>query len=146
LREIRRRYPKQPILAVGAVVVKDGRVLLARRGKPPSYGKWSLPGGAVRLGEGLKEAVAREVREECGLDIEIGDALEVVERMVRDKEGRFLYHYVIIDYLASWKGGEIATSSDVLEARWVLPEDLHLYDTTQGAVEIIQRLLEKASS
>lgn len=142
---MKRRYPNQPVVAVGAVVVKVGRVLLARRGKAPGYGRWSLPGGAVMLGEGLKEAVVREVREECGLDIEVGDEAEVVERIVRDEKGGLQYHYVIIDYLASWKGGELNTSSDVLEARWVLPEDFPLYNLTDGTIEVIRRLLKKAS-
>lgn len=95
------------------------------------------------LGEGLKEAVVREVREECGLDIEVEDNVEVVERILQDENGRVQYHYVIIDFLASWKGGEINTSSDVLEARWVLPEDLSLYNLTNGTIEVIHRLLKK---
>lgn len=96
------------------------------------------------LGEGLKEAVVREVREECGLDIEVGDNVEVVERIIQDKNGRPQYHYIIIDYLAFWKGGEINTSSDVLEARWVLPEDFSFYNLTDGTIEVIQRLLKRS--
>ena len=117
-----RRYPERPFVAVGTIVVRDGCVLLARRGKEPSYGLWSLPGGAVDLGEGLKNAAARETREECGIEIEITDVLEVVERMVRDPDGRVQFHYVIVDYLARWTSGELVPSSEVLEARWVPPE------------------------
>jgi mutator protein MutT len=138
---MRRQYPDRPIVAVGAIVVKDGRVLLARRGKEPSYGLWSVPGGAVDLGEGLKPATQREVREECGIEVDLTDVIEVVERMVRDESGRIQYHYVIVDYLARWVSGELAPSSEVLEARWVAPEDFPQYQMTVGTAEVINRML-----
>lgn len=138
-----RRYPKRPVVAVGALVVKEGFLLLARRGKEPYVGKWSLPGGVVRTGEGLKEAVKRELKEECGVEVEIENASEVVERLVRDEEGRIQYHYVIIDYLATWRGGEVKASSDLLEARWVNVSDLHRYELTDGTLEVIERLLAR---
>jgi len=128
-------------MAVGAIVVKDGRVLLARRGKEPSYGVWSVPGGAVRLGEGLKAAAAREIREECGLEIELTDVVEVIERLHRDGEGKIQYHYVIVDYLARWMAGELKPSDELLEARWVAPEEFSKYQMTTGTADIIQRML-----
>ena len=137
-----RRYPERPFVAVGTIVVRDGCVLLARRGKEPSYGLWSLPGGAVDLGEGLKNAAARETREECGIEIDITDVLEVVERMVRDPDGRVQFHYVIVDYLARWTSGELVPSSEVLEARWVPPEDFPQYEMTRGTAEVVLRMLE----
>jgi 8-oxo-dGTP diphosphatase len=137
-----RRYPERPFVAVGTIVVRDGCVLLARRGKEPSYGLWSLPGGAVDLGEGLKNAAARETREECGIEIEITDVLEVVERMVRDPDGRVQFHYVIVDYLARWASGELVSSPEVLEARWVPPEDFPRYEMTRGTAEVVLRMLE----
>ena len=137
-----RRYPDRPILAVGAIVIKDERVLLARRGKEPSYGLWSVPGGAVDVGEGLKLATQREVREECGIEVDLTDVIEVVERMVRDESGRIQYHYVIIDYLARWVSGELSASSEVLEARWVPPGDFSQYQMTVGTAEVIHRMLE----
>jgi ADP-ribose pyrophosphatase YjhB (NUDIX family) len=136
-----RRYPDRPFVAVGTIVVRDGRVLLAQRGKEPSYGLWSLPGGAVDLGEPLKIAAARETREECGIEIEITDVLEVVERMVRDSEGRVQFHYVIVDYLARWQSGDLVSSPEVLEARWVAPEDFPRYDMTRGTAEVVLRML-----
>jgi ADP-ribose pyrophosphatase YjhB (NUDIX family) len=137
-----RRYPERPFVAVGTIVVRDGCVLLARRGKEPSYGLWSLPGGAVDLGEGLKHAAARETREECGIEIEITDVLEVVERMVRDPDGRVQFHYVIVDYLARWTSGELVSSPEVLEARWVPPEDFPQYEMTRGTAEVVLRMLD----
>ncbi len=139
---MRRRYPDRPIMAVGAIVVKDGRVLLARRGKEPSYGLWSVPGGAVHLGETLKAAALREIREECGIEIDLGDVVEIVERMVRDADGRIQYHYVIVDYLARWASGELAPSPEALEARWVAPEEFPQYQMTVGTAEVILRMLE----
>lgn len=137
-----RRYPDRPIMAVGAIVVKDGRVLLARRGKEPSYGFWSVPGGAVHVGEGLRLATQREIREECGIEVDLTEVIEVVERMVRDESGRIQYHYVIVDYLARWASGELAPSSEVLEARWVPPGDFPQYQMTVGTAEVIHRMLE----
>ena len=129
-------------MAVGTIVVKDGWVLLARRGKEPSYGLWSVPGGAVRLGEELRDAAKRETREECGIEVDLTDVIEIVERMVRDNDGRMQYHYVIVDYLARWVSGELAPSSEVLEARWVPPEEFPQYDMTRGTAEVIHRMLE----
>jgi ADP-ribose pyrophosphatase YjhB (NUDIX family) len=137
-----RQYPERPILAVGAIVVKDGCVLLARRGKDPSYGLWSVPGGAVHLGEDLKAAAAREIREECGIEVELADVTEIVERLVRDADGRIRYHYVIVDYLARWVTGELTASPEVLEARWIPPDELPRQQMTRGTAEVIDRMLE----
>ena len=136
-----RQYPDRPIVAVGAIVVKDGRVLLARRGKEPSYGLWSIPGGAVNLGEELRAAARREVREECGIEIDVTEIVEVLDRVVRDSDGRIQYHYVLIDYLARWASGDPAPSSDVLEVRWVVPDDLSQYQMTQGTPDVIRKML-----
>jgi 8-oxo-dGTP diphosphatase len=138
---ITRRYPDRPILAVGAIVVKEGCVLLARRGKEPSYGLWSVPGGAVHVGESLKLATQREIREECGIEVDLTEVIEVVERMVRDESGRIQYHYVIVDYLARWESGDLTASSEVLEARWVPPGDFPQYQMTVGTAEVIHRML-----
>jgi ADP-ribose pyrophosphatase len=128
-------------MAVGAIVVRSGRVLLARRGKEPSYGLWSVPGGAVRLGERLEAAAAREIREECGVEIELTDVIEVIERLHRDGEGRVQYHYIIVDYLARWVAGDLKPSEEVLEARWVDPEDFPEYQMTAGTADVIQKML-----
>lgn len=138
---MKRRYPDQPIVGVGGIVVKDGHVLLIRRGKEPSYGLWSIPGGAVNVGEALRAATQREIREECGVEIDVTDVLEVVERVVRDDHDQIQYHYVLIDFLARWVSGDPAPSSDVLESRWVLPGDLPQYQMTRGTADIIQRML-----
>lgn len=138
---MKRRYPDGPIVAVGGIVVKDGSVLLIRRGKEPSYGLWSVPGGAVDLGEGLREATQREVREECGIEIHVTDVIEVLERVVRDSDDRIQYHYVLIDYLARWASGDPAPSPEILELRWVSPDDFPQYQMTRGTADVIHKML-----
>lgn len=113
-----REFPEAPLAGVGAVVVESGRVLLVRRGHEPLKGRWSLPGGLVELGEGLEEAVRREVQEETGLLVEPVELVEVVDRIHRE-DGRVRYHYVIADYLCRVTGGEVKAASDADEARWV---------------------------
>ena len=124
-------------------MVKDGCVLLARRGKEPSIGLWSVPGGAVHLGERLEDATKRELMEECGIEIALTDVLEVIERMVHDPDGRVQYHYVIVDYLARWVSGEPTTSPEALEVRWVAPAEFSGLEMTRGSAEVILRVLEK---
>lgn len=140
---VKREYPDRPILAVGAVVVKDGKVLLARRGEEPGRGLWTLPGGAVHPGEELKAAVARELREECGIEVAVEEIAEVVERMIPDADGRMRYHYVILDYRATWLRGDPAPSEEVEEARWVDVADLPRYRMTRGTEGLIRRLLAR---
>lgn len=138
-----RQYPDRPILAVGAVVVRDGKVLLVLRGTEPGRGLWSLPGGVVHRGETLRAAVVRELREECGIEVAVSESAEVVERMIPDVEGRLQYHYVILDYRARWLRGELAASEEVEDARWVDPGDLDRYHLTRGTAEVIRRLLAR---
>ncbi len=137
-----RRYPNRPIVAVGAIVVEKGRVLMARRGKEPSYGLWSVPGGAVHLGEDLKTAARREIREELGIEVELTDVSEIMERVTRDAEGRIQYHYVVVDFLARHVDGEPTPSPEALEVRWIAPEDFPKYEMTRGTAEVILRVLE----
>lgn len=123
-----RHYPELPVVGVGAVVLAqaEGRVwvLLIQRGAPPSVGIWSIPGGAVELGEGLAPACAREVAEETGLAVEVGPLVEVVERVLRDDQGRVEYHYVLMDYLCRARLAPPRAGDDALDARWVSLEDL----------------------
>jgi ADP-ribose pyrophosphatase YjhB (NUDIX family) len=123
-----------PVVAVGAFIFdREGRVLLIERGAPPSEGLWSVPGGKLDMNETLAQAVAREVREETGLVVEVGALACVVERM---SDG---YHYVILDYLARVIGGELAPGSDVRAARWVTSDDLPTMALTEGLVPLLER-------
>jgi ADP-ribose pyrophosphatase YjhB (NUDIX family) len=134
-----REYPSVPQVGVGAVVLDGPRVLLVRRGKAPSYGKWSLPGGMVELGETTREAVQREIEEECGLKIRVGEVAGVLDRVVRDGEGRIRYHWVLVDYVAFVESGTLCAASDADEAAWVEVDEVARLDTTDGLLDMIRR-------
>lgn len=134
-----REYPVVPRVGVGAVVLDGRRVLLVRRGKAPAYGKWSLPGGLVELGETTREAVCREIAEECGLQIRLLDVCGVLDRVIRDDEGRIRYHWVLVDYVAVPESGTLCAASDADEARWVEVDQVDRLDTTDGLLDMIRR-------
>jgi 8-oxo-dGTP diphosphatase len=134
-----REYPSVPRVGVGAVILDGGRVLLVRRGQPPLAGKWSLPGGLVELGETTREAIVREVAEECGLEIRVGEVAGILDRVVRDGEGRIRYHWVLVDYVAFPVSGTLCAATDVDEAQWVEVDDVERFDTTDGLVDMIRR-------
>ncbi len=119
-----REYPQLPRVAVGAMVIKDGRVLLVRRAQPPSQGLWAVPGGRVELGETLQQAAEREIKEETGLTIHAGQPVYAFDFILRDDAGRVQFHYVIVDLLADYVGGELHAGDDAHEVRWVSPDEL----------------------
>jgi ADP-ribose pyrophosphatase YjhB (NUDIX family) len=140
-----REYPERPIVGVGAVIVDDeGKVVLIRRRYEPLKGEWSLPGGGVEVGETLAEAVAREIREETGLDVEVGPVIEVFDRITRDEGERVRYHYVLIDYLCRPVGGTLRAGSDVDDAVLVDPAQLEPFRLTSTATAVIARALRLA--
>jgi 8-oxo-dGTP diphosphatase len=140
----RREYPDCPRVGVGAVVLDRGRVLLVRRGGQPSSGRWSLPGGLVELGETTAEAVRREIREECGIDITVAGLAGVVDRVTRDAEGRVRYHYVLVDYLAFTDTDAVVAGTDAAECRWVEIERVSELDVTDGLIDMIRRAVALA--
>jgi len=115
---MQREFPSGPLLGVGAVVVHEGRVLLVRRGTEPMKGHWSLPGGLLELGEALAAGVVREVREETGLEVEVVEFIELLDRIHREGQ-RVRYHYVIADYLCRVAGGALRAACDADAVRWV---------------------------
>jgi len=115
---MQREFPSAPLVAVGAVIVKDNRVLLVRRSSAPLKGHWTLPGGVLELGESLHQGVVREVREETGLTVEPLELIELLDRIHREQE-RIQYHYVIADYLCRVTAGEAKAASDADDVRWV---------------------------
>jgi 8-oxo-dGTP diphosphatase len=137
-----REYPDTPLVGVGAVMLRDNRVLLIRRGQAPLLGEWSLPGGVLECGESLREATIREVREETGLAVETGEMLGVYERVIRNDDGRVRYHYVLIDFLCRVLGGDLAAGTDAAEVRWFEPEELEGLDLPHDTREVIAKGLK----
>ena len=137
--------PAAPSVGVGGVVVRDGSVLLIRRGKEPLRGRWVVPGGTVELGETLEEALVREMEEETGLVVEPLEILTVFDRIQREGD-RVVYHYVIVDFLCRWRSGEAKAASDALEVAWAGPADLPRFDLPPKALEVVGDALRRASA
>jgi ADP-ribose pyrophosphatase YjhB (NUDIX family) len=134
---MRRDYPDRPIVGVGAVVVQNGRALIVRRATEPLKGEWSIPGGMLELGEKLRDGIAREVLEETGLTVEVGEVLDVFDSIFPDAEGKTQYHYVLIDFVCYPTAGTLLASSDVSDAKWVSAEEassLGMKSATLGVI------------
>ncbi|MCW4009284.1 MAG: NUDIX hydrolase [Candidatus Bathyarchaeota archaeon] len=129
---VKRRYPKQPVVGVGAVILQAGKLLLAKRGNHPAKGEWTIPGGGVEVGESLEEAVLRETFEETGLAASEPRLVDVVDQVHLDDEGKIEYHYVIIDYAVKVTG-EPKADSDADELRWVPLEEVETYELTPSS-------------
>ena len=128
---------------MGAVILHRNRVLLVERAKPPLQGYWSLPGGALEIGELLDQGVCREVREETGLVVKPLRVIEIFERILRDAGGRAEYHYVLIDYLCRVTGGVLKAADDVSRAEWVSRQSLDRYKITEGTRPVIEKAFRK---
>ncbi len=129
--------PECPVVGVGVVVWKGGRVLLIRRGKSPMRGRWSLPGGRQELGETVRETAMREVREETGVEIRLGALLDVVDTIRRDESGAVTLQYTLVDFDADWIAGEPAAASDAEHAEWADPDALAPYGLWSETLRII---------
>jgi ADP-ribose pyrophosphatase YjhB (NUDIX family) len=136
-----RTYPRRPVLAVSAAIIRDGKVLIVRRARKPALNLYSLPGGAVEAGEQLADAVVREVREETSLDIEPVALAGHREVIIRDGEGRVERHFVIFCFASRWLKGEPVLNSELDDARWIDPAELSGYKTTEGLAEIVASAL-----
>ena len=136
----RRLYPEKPMVGVG-VLIRDGeRFLLIRRAADPDAGLWAIPGGLVEVGEKAADAAVREAQEETGLEVEVADVLGVVDKIVKDEALRVKYHFVIVDYLASPKGGSLMPASDALDARWVRAEDFQNYELSPTLIDLLKKI------
>jgi 8-oxo-dGTP diphosphatase len=141
--KISREYPLYPLIGIGAIIVEDSRVVLIRRGKPPALGEWSIPGGLVKVGETLAEAVIREAQEETGLEVESIGLVELLERIFPDENGRIRHHYVLADYLCRVTKGKLCAGSDALEAAWVYREELQFYSLAPVTMRVVMKVLGK---
>jgi ADP-ribose pyrophosphatase YjhB (NUDIX family) len=137
---VRRESPEKPIAGVAAVIFNGNSVLLVKRRNPPGEGNWGLPGGVVELGEHIKEAVVREVREECGLEVEPVKRLAVFDSITRDDEGRVKFHYILFEFLCEIVGGILTSATDALDARWVPLERLEDLPISHGTIRFLRRV------
>ncbi len=155
--QARREFPDAPIVGVGAVVLDGHRVLVVRRGQEPLKGEWSIPGGALELGETLAEGVCREVAEETGLQVQVAGIVEVLDRIVFEDgqaEGqgvnrRVRYHYVLIDFLCIPVGGTLSAGTDASDARWLSHEELNshsIYRLQPATAAVIEKGFRMAAT
>ena len=141
-----RRYPVRPIVGVGGVAFIEGKVVLIKRRFEPLAGRWSLPGGTLELGESLHEGLAREMREETGLIVDVGPLVELFDRITRDEDGRVRFHYVLADYVCRPVGGALCAGSDVAEAVLADADDLERFGLTPKTVDVIARAGQLAAA
>jgi 8-oxo-dGTP diphosphatase len=137
LADSNRRYPVRPVLGVGALIYDGERILLVERGNEPLAGYWSLPGGGVEAGERLEEAVVREVFEETGLRVTVDSLATVFERIMPDEANRCEYHYVLVDFYCTIKGGELKPGDDARDVRWFSTDRLDGLLLTAGTREVV---------
>ena len=131
-------YPKMPQVAVGAIVFKDKKVLLVRRGKPPSENMWAIPGGSVEIGETLQHAAEREIFEETGITINALDPVYTFDFIDRDGNGQIRFHYIIIDLMADYVEGTPRAGDDAVDARWIAPQDLKLLEVSKPTIKLLK--------
>ncbi len=134
------------MVGVGAVAMKNGKILLVKRAFEPGAGKWSIPGGLVELGEKLSEACAREMEEETGIEIEVLELINAFDMVDLDESGKVVYHYVLVDFLARPIGGEDKPSAEVTEMKWVTREEAKGMDLTRTARKAIEELFGGAGT
>lgn len=128
-------------------MILDGRrILLSIRGKAPSEGRWGLPGGAVEVGETVREAVVREIREETGVTVRPVNLITVLDSIHRDGDGRARYHYVLFEYLCEYVSGEVSPGSDAPDARWVELDELDSIDMMPSTKKFLLKVLRQEES
>lgn len=136
-----------PIPAVIAIVIRDGQALLVRRANPPDAGLWGFPGGKIEFGETVKDAAARELREETGVQAKAQDILTTLDVLVRDSSGAMQQHYILIAVRCLWTAGEPVAADDALEARWFPIEELDPNTLAMSVdVDVIARRAQAAAS
>ncbi|MEM4966493.1 MAG: NUDIX hydrolase [Sulfolobales archaeon] len=139
-------YPRYSITSVGAILVRGEKILLVRRGFPPAKGMWSVPGGVVEAGERILDAARRELAEETGLEAEPLGVMFIVNVVVRDRIGRVLYHYTILDVLFDEKSlrGSLRAGGDASEVSWLdLEEVLRREDVARGTRAVASMLVSR---
>ena|SRR5579862_2760323 len=136
---MRREFPEVPLIGVGAIIIESDRVVLVKRAHPPLQAEWSIPGGVLEVGELVRQAAAREAREETGLTVEPTELLGVYDRVLRDPHQRVQYHYVLIDFLCRRVAGDLAAASDAAEVQWFTREELPALRLAEDTLDVIAK-------
>ncbi|MCX5826552.1 MAG: NUDIX hydrolase [Deltaproteobacteria bacterium] len=134
----KREYPQKPIVGVGAIVVREGKVLLVKRAAAPGRGLWAIPGGSLELGETLQRGAEREILEETGIQIRAGAPIYTFDFLEYDTKNQLQYHFVVVDMEAEYVAGEVQAADDALDARWVSPEDLRTMSVSRNTLKILK--------
>ena len=137
----RSEYPDAPQVGVGAVLVRDGCVLLVKRASPPSQGMWAIPGGRVELGETLQHAAERELREETGIIARAGAPIYTFDVIQHDEAGQVRFHYVIVDLWMEYVAGEVRAGDDAAEARWITYQDLGVLPIHPATRALLEQIM-----
>jgi 8-oxo-dGTP diphosphatase len=140
-RKSSREYPDRPLVGVGGIVIRDGKVLLIRRGVAPSKDLWAIPGGMLKLGETLQEGAEREILEETGVTVKAGAPVYTFDFFERDGDNRVKYHYVIVDMMADYIGGEPKGADDALDARWLSADELKGLPVSNNTIKLLNAVL-----
>jgi ADP-ribose pyrophosphatase len=135
-------YPTKPEVAVGALILKNQKVLLVKRNQSPAKGLWALPGGKVNLGETLQQAAMREILEETGVTIIPGQPIYTFENIQRDENGEVQFHYVIVDLIAEFTEGELKAGDDAADVGWFLVDDLEEIQVNKTTKELVVKYLQ----
>lgn len=130
-------YPEQPRVGVGAIVIHDGKILLVKRGVDPGKGLWAIPGGTLRLGETLQACAAREILEETGVTIAVGECIYVFDLIERDDAGKIKFHFVVVDFAALYVAGKPKGADDAVEAGWFNPEEMNDLAVSQNTLKAL---------
>ena len=140
---MKRVYPDQPVLGVGAIIIREGKILLEKRKNEPGRGKWSIPGGVVNLGESPELAVVREVKEETGLEVAAPCLIDVVSDVSLDENEKIKYHFIVVDYFVTVCRGELKAASDADALKWVPFNGVEEYDLTRSFRAFFKRNRQK---
>ena len=143
---MRREYCNFPILSAGGVIIIDDEVLIIKRKTEPDAGKWTIPGGAINVGEKIKDGLKREIFEETGLEVEVGNLLDIAEKIFKDSKGKIIYHYVILDYLCKYISGSMRASSNAEELMLVKMCDLDKIELVNGMRRVIEKAFDLAKA
>jgi 8-oxo-dGTP diphosphatase len=138
--ELGNAYPWTPRVGVGAIVMRDEKVLLVLRGIEPGRGLWAIPGGTLKLGETLQECAAREILEETGITIVVGQCIYVFDLIERDDAGKIKFHFVVVDFAAFCVSGEPKGADDAVDACFFSPSELTALPVSQNTLKALHSI------